>query len=161
MELQKRKQNRLAEYDYSMPNAYFITICTAKRENLFWKEDNTDSLQNGNLSRIGCIVDRAIQGIPEHYPAIVVDHYVVMPNHIHLLLRISSEDDGRPMVAPTVSTAIQQMKGAITKQAGKPVWQKGFHDHVIRGALDYREIWEYIENNPRKWHEDCFYKTGE
>ncbi len=61
------------------------------------------------------------------------------------------------MVAPTISTVIQQLKGVVTKKIGKPIWQKLYHDHVIRGEADYLKIWEYIENNPTKWKEDCFY----
>ena len=92
-----------------------------------------------------------------HYPAISVDHSVVMPNHIHLLLQINTDTDGRPMVAPTISIIVQQLKGVITKQIGQSVWQKLFHDHVIRSEADYLKIWEYIDNNPIKWEEDCFY----
>lgn len=156
MELPKRKHNRLTEYDYSTPNAYFITICTDKRKNLFW---NTVGATVGRpqdipLSKHGAIVDRAIKRIPEHYPIISLDHYVIMPNHVHLLLKICSGSDGRPMVAPTISTVVQQTKGAVSKQAGFPVWQKGFYDHVVRSDADYQEIWEYIEGNPAKWAED-------
>ena len=61
------------------------------------------------------------------------------------------------MVAPTISTVVQQLKGTITKQIGCSIWQKLFHDHVIRGRNDYLEIWNYIEGNLSKWEEDCFY----
>ena len=113
--------------------------------------------QKPALSRYGRLVDEAIREIPLHYPAVSVDHYVVMPNHIHLLLQIHTDADGRPMVAPTVSRVVQQLKGAITKRIGYSVWQKLFHDYVIRGEKDYWKIWQYIENNPAKWEEDCFY----
>ena len=62
------------------------------------------------------------------------------------------------MVAPTISIVVQQLKGVITKQIGQPIWQKLFHDHVIRNRQDYLKIWEYIDNNPAKWEEDCFYE---
>ena len=64
------------------------------------------------------------------------------------------------MVAPTISTVIQQLKGVITKQIGWSVWQKLFHDHVIRNEKDYLKIWEYIDNNPISWKEDCFYEEA-
>jgi len=80
-----------------------------------------------------------------------------MPNHIHLLLQIHTDANGRSMIAPTVSTVVRLMKGAISKQAGFPVWQKGFFDHVIRNEKDYQEIWKYIESNPGKWSEDKRY----
>ena len=102
-------------------------------------------------------MEQAIQNIEHHYPSISVDHYVVMPNHIHLLLQINTDENGRPMVTPTISIVVQQMKGYVTKQLGRPIWQKLFHDHVIRNENDYRIIWEYIENNPVQWELDCFY----
>ena len=106
------------------------------------------------LSNQGKIVDRCITNIPIHYPAISVDQYVIMPNHIHLLLQIHAGNDGRPVAAPTVSQVVNQLKGAASRQAGFPLWQKGFHDHVIRGDADYKEIWNYIQNNPATWEND-------
>jgi len=80
-----------------------------------------------------------------------------MANHVHLLLQIISDNDGRPMAAPTISTIVNQMKGVISKRVGFTVWQKGFYDHVVRGNEDYREIWKYIEGNPSRWTEDKLY----
>ena len=159
MELPKRKANRLTEYDYSMPNAYFITVCTENRKNLFWKDVGAiiDRPENVPLTAIGEIVRKSITNISEHYPAITVENFVIMPNHIHLLLQIHTDIDGRSMIAPTVSTVVRLMKGAVSKQAGFSVWQKGFYDHVIRGDQDYKEIWNYIEGNPGKWVEDKLY----
>ncbi len=61
------------------------------------------------------------------------------------------------MVDPTMSTIVQQMKGVVTKRIGFSIWQKSYHDHIIRNEKEYLKIWEYIENNPLKWEEDCFY----
>ena len=61
------------------------------------------------------------------------------------------------MVAPTISQVIQQLKGIVTKQIGWSIWQKLFHDHVIRNEKDYLKIREYIDNNPLQWELDCFY----
>ena len=158
-----RKPNRLPNFDYNAPGGYFITICTQDRKNLFWADVGASIArpQNPVLSRYGVIVDEAIREIPLHYPTISVDHYVVMPNHIHLLLQINTDADGRAMLAPTISRVVQQMKGIVTKQIGCSIWQKLFHDHVIRSEKDYLKIWEYIDNNPAKWKEDCFYTTTE
>ena len=57
------------------------------------------------------------------------------------------------MIAPTISTVVQMMKGAVSKMAGFPLWQKGFYDHVIRNEKDYLDIWNYIEGNPSRWVE--------
>ena len=156
MELPKRKQNRLAEYDYSTPNAYFITVCTKNRKNLFWMDVGAaiGRPENIPLTNLGMIVQQVIRDIPGYYPTITVDHAVIMPNHIHLLLQINTDIDGRPMAAPTISTVINQTKGVISKKAGFPVWQKGFYDHVIRGERDYMDVWNYIEGNPGRWTED-------
>ena len=159
MELPKRKQIRLTQYDYSTPNAYFITICTEGRRNLFWQNIGaiTDRPECIPLTDLGQIVQQCIADIPKHYPAITVDHSVIMPNHVHLLLQINSDIDGRSMIAPTISTVVRLMKGAVSKQAGFPVWQKGFYDHVIRNEMDYQEIWNYIQGNPGKWAEDKYF----
>ena len=159
MDLQKRKPNRLTEFDYSTPNAYFITVCTQNRNNLFWTDVRAaiDRPENIPLTDLGTIVKQVIHDIPKHYPAISVDHAVIMPNHIHLLLQINTDSDGRPMAAPTISTVINQTKGVISKKAGFSVWQKGFYDHVIRGKRDYLDIWNYIEGNPGKLVEDKLY----
>ena len=159
MELPKRKPNRLAEYDYSTPNAYFITICTNNRKKLFWKDVGAaiGRPENVPLSNLGMTVKQAIHDIAKHYPAITVDHAVIMPNHIHLLLQIHTDPDGRPIAAPTISTVINQTKGIVSKKAGFSVWQKGFYDHVIRSEKDYQEVWNYIEGNPGKWEEDTLF----
>ena len=159
MNLPKRKPNRLPEYDYSTPNAYFITICTQSRKNLFWKGVGAiiDRPENVPLTNLGCLVRQCIIEIPMHYPMISVDNFVVMPNHIHLLLQIHTDADGRSLIAPTISTVVRLMKGTVSKQAGFSVWQKGFYDHVIRNDKDYQSIWNYIQGNPSKWTEDQLY----
>ena len=163
MELPKRKPNRLKDFDYNQPNAYFITICTKNKEMLFWENVGASIArpEDVRLSKYGKIVVEAIEKISTIYPVITVDNYVVMPNHIHLLLQIHSDSSGRAMLAPTISIVIQQMKGYATKKIGRSIWQKLFHDHVIRDEKGYLKIWNYIEGNPSKWEEDCFYMKEE
>ncbi len=161
MNLPKRKRNRLLNYDYSSCGAYFITVCTKNKEKLFWSDVGaaTGRPETGEycLSEYGLIVESAINNIEEIYPMISVDKYVVMPNHIHMILLIKSDEYGRPMAAPTISTVINQMKGFVSKQAGFSVWQKLFYDHIIRGQNDYDEIWRYIDENPLRWDLDELY----
>ena len=155
MDFPTRKPNRLPDYDYSSPSAYFITICTNQRRNILGRVGATDGRPHEiSLSSYGKIVDSCIKNIPERYPAISLDQYVIMPNHIYLLLQIHAGSDGWPLVAPTMSQVVNQLKGAASKKAGFSLWQKGFHDHVIRGDADYREIWNYIQNNPATWEKD-------
>jgi len=159
MDLPVRKPNRLKNFDYSAPYAYFITICTEKQRNIFWQSvgASTARPQESRLSRHGRIAEAKIREIPQHYPAVRVENYAVMPNHIHLLLLICADEHGRPMVAPTIATVVQQLKGAVTKALGFSPWQKSFHDRVIRNQKEYETVWEYIDNNPARWQLDCFY----
>jgi REP element-mobilizing transposase RayT len=153
MELPVRKENRLKDFDYNQSGAYFVTICTNKRKNLFWSYVGAaiGRPQDVPLSLCGRITDQTIKDVSSHYHAITVDHYVIMPDHVHLLLQIHSDSNGRPLAAPTMATVINQLKGTVSKKVGFPVWQKGFYDHVIRNQADYNAIWEYIEDNPQKW----------
>ena len=91
--------------------------------------------------------------IPEHYGNVTVDKYCVMPDHIHLILCIENDSNGRMVSAPTVSSVIGSMKRWVSRQIGRPIWQRSYYDHGIRNQQDYNEIWEYIENNPRKYLE--------
>ena len=152
-EIPKRKFARLKNFDYSSCGAYFLTICTEERRNYFWENvgATTGRPQNIELSPYGKTVDEAILNIPTIYPAISIDFYVIMPDHIHLLLVIHTDENGRPMVAPTLSRVIQQMKGYVTKRIGVSIWQKLFFDHVIRNQQDYEEHIKYIYENPMKW----------
>ena len=150
--LPKRKPIRIEDYDYSTPGAYFITVCTANREKIFWSNRRGElrSPANVPLSDIGMIVDNEIQKLSTVYDAVHVDKYCIMPDHIHFIISIDTDENGRTQFAPTISRVIKQFKGSITKQIGRPIWQKSFYDHGIRNQQDYDEIWEYIENNPLK-----------
>ena len=151
--LPKRKQIRIENFDYSTPGAYFITICTKNKENILWNNVGADIIrpQGISLSHIGKIVKQGILQIENHYRNISVDKYCVMPNHIHLILHIKSDENGRMVSAPTISTVIGSIKRWISKQTGIAIWQKSFYEHTIRNQNDYNEIWEYIENNPIKY----------
>ena len=111
-DLPKRKPNRLEDFDYASPGAYFITICTTNREKMFWSNVGADIIrpQDIQLSMIGRITEQAILQIPDHYGHISVDKYCIMPDHIHLILYIESEIDGRIISAPTVSIDGQRDK---------------------------------------------------
>lgn len=160
MELPKRKPNRLPYFDYSTPGAYFITICVQDRKCILGHIVGASMARPPivRLTEYGRIIESAVCEIPKHYPAITVDHFVVMPNHVHLLLQINTDTEGRPMVTPPISTVVQQLKGVVTKRIGYSIWQKLFHDHVIRDEKDYLKIWAYIDSNPARWEEDCFYE---
>ena len=112
------------------------------------------------LSITGLCVQEEIRNLTQIYDALTVDKYVIMPNHIHMILRIHPPTSGRPQAAPTIARAINPFKGEARRKAGFPIWQKSYHDHIIRDEADYRRIWEYIDTNPAKWREDCYYEEG-
>lgn len=154
MEITERKTNRLKNYNYSSPGAYFVTICTKNREKILSKISVGATIGRPTevrLAKCGLIVDEAISNIPKIYPMISVDKYVIMPDHIHLIIQIHADEFGRAMPAPTIQTVIAQLKGYVTKKYGTPIWQKLFYDHIIRNKHDYEEISKYIDNNPAKW----------
>ena len=157
--LPKRKKIRMENFDYSTASAYFITICTADRRPILWNDFENcvhnvgaDIIRPNKLplSSIGKLVDDAIKQISEHYDNVTVDKYCIMSDHIHLLIFILSDGDGRQIAAPTIPRVIGQMKRWVSKTAGFSVWQKSFIDRVIRNEKGYRAAWNYIENNPYK-----------
>ncbi|MBQ8342324.1 MAG: transposase [Clostridia bacterium] len=151
-ELPSRKNNRLCSYDYSNIGTYFVTVCTKNRQPVLWNSlvGAINDRPQIVLSEYGKIVDEAINAIPCCYPAVLVEKYAIMPDHIHLLLRIV-DTDGRSLIAPTISTVVRQLKGSVSKKCGASIWQKGFYDHVVRNSEDCEEIAVYIANNPEKW----------
>ena len=134
--------------------AYFITVCTKERKNYFWTEVGAPigRPHDFTLSSCGLTVKQAINNIEKIYSTIIVDSYVIMPDHIHLLLIIQNDPIGRPMGAPTISQLVNQMKGYISKQIGFSIWQKSFYDHIIRDNKDYEFHIKYIRENPIKWY---------
>ena len=158
MEQPKRKKNRLESYDYSQNGAYFITICTEDRKCILSSTIGAtlDRQADVRLTETGRMVEQAILRIPKCYSDVHLEKYVIMPNHVHLLLMIDTLP-GRPRVAPTISRIVQQTKGLSSKLIGKKVFQKSFHDRVIRSDAEYDMIWEYIDTNPLRWELDCFY----
>ena len=162
MEQPNRKPNRIENYDYSQNGAYFITVCTQDRKKIL-----SEIVGDGFPVPKPCgkIAEEIICKITEKYPCVIVDKYVIMPDHIHMLLRIDfvgeafrlpKNGTGNP--SPTVGNIVGWYKYQITKQInlllnthGERVFQRSYYDHVIRNQQDYNEIWEYIENNPKKW----------
>ena len=161
-ELPKRKNPRLKGFDYGTTGAYFLTICTQNRKNILG-EIVREVAPLPRLSPFGEIVDRCIQKIPEKYSEASVDCYVIMPNHIHILLSIV-KDDGRGNPSPTVDTVIGWLKYQATKEinklrnsAGDRIFQRSFFDHIVRNYDDYCEIYKYIYENPSRWDYDKLY----
>ena len=161
MDLPKRKPTRLKDYDYSQNGYYFVTICSRNKECVFSNivgGGALDAPQN-HLSEIGKIVEKYILST-NNISNVAVDKYVIMPNHIHLILIIQNAGGTSWAPSPTnntISHAVSTFKRFVNKEVGQNVFQRSFHDHVIRGEQDYLKIWNYIDTNPQKWSEDCFF----
>ena len=156
MELPKRKSIRLKGYDYSSNGAYFVTICTHNRACLFEGDDSVSSR----------MIDDVWNKTIHQYSNIHCLKYVIMPNHFHAIVAIGRSDMES---APTISEIIQSFKRYSTieyiklvKQNLLPpfdkcIWQRSFHDHIIRNEREYQKIWEYIDTNPLMWDPDCYH----
>ena len=115
------------------------------------------------LTPIGKIVEDCILSLPLHNHGIRLDKYVVMPNHIHLLLRFVPAEGGQSR--PPLQKVMQSLKSVTTRRCWQfgvsKLWQRSFYDHVIRNETDYLKIWQYIEQNPLRWGEDIFFEPEE
>ena len=161
-QLKSRKPVRLRNFDYSQNGAYFVTVCTKDRQKVL-SNIVGEGFPLPKLLPQGKIVDDVIKEIPQKYNCVKIDKYVIMPDHIHLLISIT-KINGRGNPSPTIETVMGWFKYQATKKinqatgnVGKKVFQRSFFDHIIRNENDYREIWGYIENNPARWQEDKFY----
>lgn len=145
-----RKNHRLKNFDYSSCETYFITICTNDKKCIFGNTNVGAPIGRPfcKLSEYGKIADEAINNIEKIYNRVLLENYIIMPDHIHLLLTILSDENGRPMGAPTIPTIINQLKGYISKKIGFSAWQKLYYDHIIRDDKDFEARWQYIEDNP-------------
>lgn len=92
-----------------------------------------------------------IQQIEIIYPNVILDEYIIMPNHIHMILKINEQSNN------SISTIMQQLKMKITKEIGYSIWQKLFYKHIIRNEKEYLKIKEYIINNPLNWNTDEYF----
>ena len=157
-ELPKRKPIRLENFHYGAGYAYFITVCTEKREKTLSKIVGEGS-SLPQLTEFGEIINKNILSISDKYENASVDSYVIMPNHIHLIISII--DDGRENPSPTVNSIIGWLKYQSTKEycpnSKSKIFQRSFYDHVIRGREDYEEIARYIYENPLNWENDELY----
>jgi REP element-mobilizing transposase RayT len=172
--LPKRKNIRLPHYDYSEPGAYFITICTKNKEKLLWNGsldlqkfdwelvgEHSVLPQGLPLSNMGVVVEENLIKWNETYENIYLSSYVIMPNHLHLLVVIQHGAGGCTECPPTISAMVKFFKSSVTKQLGENIWQLSFYDHIIRGKRDFEEISQYICENPLKWQFDELYYEDE
>lgn len=165
MELDKRKNIRLREFDYSQEGGYFITLCTHQRRCMLSQICPGTEMNRASviLSDLGCIADAVLKQVSSRY-GFRLDAYVIMPNHIHMVLvkqegRESGITVGR-MVGAYKSIVADQWFKICDQQgitAGK-LWQRNYYDHILRNEKDYYEKIRYIDENPDKWRLDDMYR---
>ena len=181
-DIQHRRSIRLRGYDYSHAGAYFVTICSYKRECIFGEIHNSAIM----LNEFGQIVLAKWNNIPVHFINAELDLYIIMPNHIHGIIVLNNIDVGakhfhqkntsndnpsqnasplRAMPHGTkpgsLSAIIQNFVSVSTrkmnqfrKTAGAKLWQRNFYEHIIRNEKELNALREYIVNNPLNWDSD-------
>ena len=181
-----RRSIRLKGYDYTQPGAYFVTLVTQGRECLFGEIAAGEM----RLNRFGQIAKREWERLSKRFPAVQIDAYVIMPNHVHGIIVIrgrgtaelltdkdpetlrraptNREQFGQP-VPGSIPTIIRSYKSAVTYRVNlmrncgpAQVWQRNYYEHVVRDEAELNRIRQYISNNPLQWEMDREnpYKTG-
>ena len=158
----KRKRNRLNNFDYSTNGMYFVTICTKNRKCILGNivGDGVLDVPQTMLSDYGKIVDKYINQLNDYYDYLNIENYVVMPNHLHLLIFVDNPNGTSRTPSPTnayIPQFVSTLKRFCSREIGYNIFQRSYHDHIIRDDEDYKKIYNYIESNPSKWSEDCFY----
>ena len=97
-----------------------------------------------SLTPLGLATERVLTRLSD------VEKYVIMPNHVHMLLLLEEEKHAVPRI-------MRYWKSMITREIGKSIWQRSYYDHIIRDQREYDLIWEYIETNPLRWALDRYY----
>ena len=157
-----RRSIRLKGYDYSSPGSYFVTICAQNRDCIFGEINNEKMV----LNEYGKTVEFTWYDLLNHVANIELDEFIVMPNHFHGIINIIVGAGSEP--APTdnrnqhgLSEIIRQLKTFTSKRVNTirqtpyvSVWQRNYHDRIIRDERELSCIQEYIINNPLKWKED-------
>ena len=183
-DLPSRRKTRLHNFDYSKQGAYFITVCTEGKRRILseivaendtavqltpdkFVGDGVLDIPKIKLLKYGEIVDKYIRQLNDFYDNISVERYVIMPNHIHMIVFVKNvgsilnniEGDGKgqsrtpvPTVQnSTVSKFISTFKRFCNKEYGYNIWQRSYYDHIIRDQHDYDKVAKYIYENPIKW----------
>ena len=160
-QLPKRKPNRLAEYDYNAPGAYFLTLCTEHRKCTLSRIPVGTGVLDGptiELLPYGKIADKFLRQLDAHYETISVDSYVIMPNHIHILLSVFEQAPTNGPAPTPQNSVVSRFVSTFTRfcnnECGQNIWQSRFYDHIIRDRQDYDARLRYIHDNPFRWLED-------
>ena len=167
MELPKRKHIRLKGYDYSAHGAYFVTICTEGRRELF--PFCVGAAPCGRPHPARQLAEEYLLRLPEKFQHITLSKWVVMPNHVHFLLYMKEMDASGGHTGPplprivgwyktmTTNGYMRAVRTGILPLFEKKIWQRGYYEHIIRNDRDYQDVWNYIDQNPARWAEDEYF----
>lgn len=161
-----RQSVRLRNFDYSQSGLYFITICTVQRQMLFGEISNGEMQCND----LGKLVNQHWQFIPDHYPGTQLHDFIIMPNHLHGIIQLVGAQFIAPELnqgainrAPTVGNIVRGFKAKLTYAAhhmgimpGASIWQRNYHEHIIRNEMSYQVTANYVRTNPQRWIEDIY-----
>lgn len=161
-----RQSVRLRTFDYSQSGLYFITICTLQRQMLFGEISNGDM----HCNDLGKLVHQHWLFIPAHYPGTQLHDFIVMPNHLHGIVQLVGAQFIAPELnqsainhTPTVGNIVRGFKARLTCMAHRMgimpaarIWQRNYHEHIIRNEMSYRAIVNYVRTNPQRWVDDIY-----
>ena len=163
MESMQRKVTRLPGYDYSRAGGYFVTFCTYQRKCTLSRitPETQWSRAGVELTELGETVREVMLELSDRH-GVVLREYVIMPNHIHMILEIKEQENAETIgrfVGACKSLTANRWRRKCDARALKmgPLWQRNYYDHILRGEKDYKEKYEYIENNPDQWILDELY----
>jgi putative transposase len=147
-----RKPLRLCGFDYSSEGLYLVTVCTDRRGCVFGRTENGQPI----LNRLGEIVERQLADLPRRLHGIEMDRFVVMPNHVHAIVVLGTR--ARQASPLRLGHVVGAFKSGSTREInlvrttpGERVWQRGYHDHVVRDEADLQRVRKYVETNPIRW----------
>ena len=157
----RRKNLRMPNFDYGEPGFFFVTICTANKNNLF------GSVLNGEmvLNSYGVIAGELWLEIPDHFPSVELDEFIIMPNHIHGILSLSAKLNLPELPnklpeekSPTLGIIVGSYKSAVSKRInlrrntpGDSIWHRSYYDHILRTNEEAELTFKYMEFNPDRF----------
>ena len=152
-----RRSPRLPYFDYASARIYFVTINCQENQYFFGEIFSDQDTKQIVLSKIGEIAVEKINELSSHHAGVEVLDFVVMPNHIHMLISLQKQEK-----TSTLSAIIGSYKSGVsrlTRQAfpGLELWQGSFFDHVIRDEKDLLTHYEYIRMNVERWQKDKYF----
>ena len=172
--LPKRKHPRLKEYDYSSNGYYYVTLCSKDMKCIFGevKKNVGRGLAPAErkysdtvitLSSYGLIAEKQLFALEQRYDYVKIDKFVIMPNHVHAIIILNGKAAGASP-RPTLPDIMCAYKSLTTRECnklsnikGRRIFQESFYEKVIRGEKGYLEVWQYIDENPRKWQNDEYF----